>query len=72
MKLARMYDVGITNLILLKLTARVTYLIGKDGRIQKAFQSVKPAVHASEVLAFVSTPVQASTLPTELRAEGKP
>jgi len=30
--------------------ARTTFLIGKDGRIEKIFSNVKPAGHAAEVL----------------------
>lgn len=30
---------------------RTTYLIGKDGRIAKIFQKVKPLGHADQVLA---------------------
>ena len=29
---------------------RTTFLIGKDGKIQKIFHKVKPAGHAEEVL----------------------
>ncbi len=32
-------------------THRVTFLIGKDGRIKKIWPTVKPAEHAAEVLA---------------------
>jgi peroxiredoxin len=45
-----MYDVRITNLLVVKLAARVTYLIGKDGRILNAYEKVKPMGHAAEVL----------------------
>lgn len=41
----------VRNLLVAKLADRVTYLIGKDGRIRKAFADVRPADHASEVLA---------------------
>ena len=30
---------------------RTTYLIGKDGKIKKVFEKVKPAEHSSEILA---------------------
>ena len=50
MKIARMYDVSVTNLLVVKIAERVTYLIGKDGIIQKAFEKVRPQGHATEVL----------------------
>jgi peroxiredoxin Q/BCP len=34
-------------------THRVTFLIGKDGRIMKIWPKVKPEVHAREVLGFL-------------------
>ena len=34
--------------------ARTTVLIGKDGRIEKLFEKVKPEGHAAEVLEFLS------------------
>jgi peroxiredoxin Q/BCP len=34
-------------------TARVTFLIGPDGRIKKIWPNVKPADHAAEVLAAI-------------------
>jgi peroxiredoxin Q/BCP len=50
-RLCRLYDVHITNLLVMKLAARVTYIIGRDGVVQRAFENVKPRDHASEVLA---------------------
>ena len=50
LKLARQFEVSATDLFLVKFVARVTYLIGKDGRIAKAFRSVEPKGHAGEVL----------------------
>jgi len=32
---------------------RTTFLIGKDGKIKKVFENVKPAEHSAEVLALV-------------------
>jgi peroxiredoxin Q/BCP len=52
MKLCRLYDVKVTNLLITKLANRVTYVIGKDGIIKKAFSKVKPEGHASELLAL--------------------
>lgn len=52
-RLCRLYDVKVTNLLLVKLAARVTYLIGKDGVIQKTFKNVTPRGHAAEVLAIL-------------------
>ncbi len=49
-RLSRLYDVKVTNLLIVKLVERVTYVIGKDGRIQRAFKSVKPQGHAAQVL----------------------
>jgi peroxiredoxin len=53
MRLCRLYDVEVTNLLIAKLVDRVTYVIGKDGIIKKAFAKVKPESHASEVLALL-------------------
>ena|SRR5437879_879955 len=36
-------------------TYRVTFLIGPDGKIKKIWPAVKPAVHAKEVLAALSS-----------------
>lgn len=33
--------------------ARTTFVIGKDGRIEKIFEKVKPEGHAEEVLSFL-------------------
>jgi len=33
--------------------ARTTFVIGKDGRIEKIFEKVKPEGHTDEVLSFV-------------------
>jgi thioredoxin-dependent peroxiredoxin len=50
--LARLYDVNVTNLLVVKLARRVTYLIGKDGIILKAYKRVRPREHAAEILKF--------------------
>ena len=50
MKIARMYDVDVTNLLFVKIVERVTYLIGKDGIILETFEKVRPQGHATEVL----------------------
>ena len=34
--------------------ARTTFVVGKDGKIEKVFEKVKPDVHADEVLEFLS------------------
>ena len=34
--------------------ARSTFIIGKDGKIQKIYEKVKPEGHAEEVLAFLN------------------
>lgn len=47
--LCRLYDVKVRNLWIAKLAERVTYLIGRDGRIRKAFRKVQPRAHAAEV-----------------------
>lgn len=36
-----------------KLPKRVTYVVGKDGMIAKVYNTVSPATHPAEVLAFV-------------------
>ena len=33
--------------------ARTTFIIGKDGKIEKVFEKVKPPVHADEVLEYL-------------------
>ncbi len=33
---------------------RISYLIGRDGRIVKAYATVKPAAHAAQVLADIA------------------
>lgn len=50
LELCRLFDVKVTNLIVFKLIERVTYVIGKDGRIREAFARVSPETHASDVL----------------------
>jgi peroxiredoxin Q/BCP len=37
----------------LPLAARVSFLVGRDGRVQQVFENVDPEGHASEVLALV-------------------
>jgi peroxiredoxin Q/BCP len=32
---------------------RTTYLIGKDGKITRVFENVKPADHSADILAFI-------------------
>ena len=34
--------------------ARTTFIIGKDGKIEKIYEKVKPEGHAAEVLEFLS------------------
>lgn len=34
--------------------ARTTFIIGKDGKIEKIYNKVKPTVHGEEVLGFLS------------------
>ncbi len=36
-----------------KVAGRVTFVIGKDGKIAKIYDTVKPATHAKDVLEFV-------------------
>jgi peroxiredoxin Q/BCP len=48
-ELARKYHVPLT----LGLAHRVTYLIGKDGRIKRVWEKVTPVGHAAEILAAV-------------------
>jgi len=46
-KIAQSYGVGST----LGMSARVTFLVGADGRVAKVWPKVDPGVHADEVLA---------------------
>jgi len=50
-ELAGKYHVPLT----MGLAHRVTYLIGKDGRIRRVWAKVAPAGHAAEILAAVRT-----------------
>jgi peroxiredoxin len=36
--------------------ARITYLIGPDGKVVKRWDKVSPSTHATEVLAALRTP----------------
>jgi len=47
--LCRLYDVRVKNLWIVKLAERVTYVIGRDGRIRNVFRNVDPRNHAREV-----------------------
>lgn len=42
---------SLTNLIVVKLAARHTFLIDPDGKVAKAYINVDPETHSSEVLA---------------------
>ncbi len=42
---------SLTNLVLVKIAARHTFLIGPSGKIAKAYTSVDPVRHSAEVLA---------------------
>jgi thioredoxin-dependent peroxiredoxin len=53
MRVTRLFDVPVTNLLLVKFTGRVTYVIDKKGIIIKAYQDVRPQGHAGEVLSCV-------------------
>ncbi|MBI4431408.1 MAG: thioredoxin-dependent thiol peroxidase [Candidatus Omnitrophica bacterium] len=39
--------------------ARTTFIVGKDGKIEKIFEKVKPEGHNDEVIDFLSEPVNA-------------
>lgn len=51
--LCRLYRVPVWNLLVARLARRVTYVIGRDGRILEAFSKVRPSGHAAEVLAHL-------------------
>ena len=51
-ELCRLYDVRVRNLVVVRLAERVTYVIGRDGKILKAFAEVAPEGHASDVLGY--------------------
>ena len=34
--------------------ARTTFIIGKDGKVEKIYKKVKPTVHCEEILEFLS------------------
>lgn len=49
-KVAALYG-SLTNLAVVKFSARHTFLIDPQGRIAKVYTSVNPATHSAEVLA---------------------
>ena len=50
LRICRLYRVKVTNLLVFNLIERVTYVIGKDGRILRAVSRTEPAGHASAAL----------------------
>lgn len=45
---------SLTNLLLVKISARNTFLISPEGKIAKVWQGVSPSKHSAEVLAALS------------------
>ena len=53
LELCRLYGVKIRNLFLFKLVERVSYVIGKDGRIAQIVRDTKPGEHADAALLWL-------------------
>jgi peroxiredoxin Q/BCP len=51
-EICRLYDVRVRNLVVVRLAERVTYVIGRDGKILKALADVVPEGPAAEVLGY--------------------
>jgi peroxiredoxin Q/BCP len=47
--------VGATTLLMPGRTRRISYLVGPDGKVRKAYPDVDPATHAEQVLSDVSS-----------------
>ena len=45
---------SLTNLLLVKISTRNTFLISPDGKVAKVWQGVSPSKHSAEVLAALS------------------
>ena len=41
-----------------RLPSRISYLVGADGKVVKAYPAVNPSSHASEVLSDLSSPAK--------------
>jgi thioredoxin-dependent peroxiredoxin len=52
-ELCRLYGVKVTNLLVFKLVERITYVIGKDGRIVQVVRDTRPSEHASSALRWL-------------------
>jgi peroxiredoxin Q/BCP len=52
-ELCRLYGVKVTNLLLFKLVERITYVIGKEGRIVQVVRDTRPGRHASSALCWL-------------------
>lgn len=52
-ELCRLYGVKVTNLLLFKLVERITYVIGKDGRIAQVVRETRPSGHAPSALRWL-------------------
>ncbi len=53
LELCRLFDVKVRNLFLFKLIERVTFVIGKDGRIVQVVRDTRPVEHASSALCWL-------------------
>ncbi len=54
-KVIKKYDALVNRGIFGTATLRKTYIIGKDGKILKAYDNVKPETHIDEVIKFISS-----------------
>jgi peroxiredoxin Q/BCP len=52
-ELCRLYGVKVTNLLVFKLVERITFVIGKDGRITQMVRDTRPGEHASAALCWL-------------------
>jgi peroxiredoxin Q/BCP len=53
LELCRLFEVRVRNLLVFKMVDRVTYAIGKDGRIVQIIRDARPREHASSALCWL-------------------
>ncbi len=53
LELCRLFGVKVTSLFLFRLIERVTFVVGKDGRIVQVVRNTRPVKHASSALCWL-------------------
>ncbi len=53
LELCRLFGVKVTSLFLFRLIERVTFVVGKDGRIVQVIRNTRPVKHASSALCWL-------------------